>query len=118
MSSRDVRLVPGADNSTCPHCHLPILVLQKPYEQLAHLLRLFLLNPMSRTVDKMKSQHPRARADLHALDAARNLVDSPVALSRYEDRRHVDRSARKQFEFGVVSASRLAPIPLQSALEA
>src|SRR6266487_6458803 len=73
---------------------------------------------MSRAFDAMTTQHPRARVVLHALEVPRNLIDSPVTLSRDEDRRHVDGPPGEQLEFRIIGARGPAPVPVEPALEA
>ncbi len=57
---------------------------QKLNKQLTDLLRLLLLKPVSRAINKMSTAHLGAGGALHALERAGNLENTPVALSAYE----------------------------------
>jgi hypothetical protein len=57
---------------------------QKLNKQPTDLLRLLLLKPVSRAINKMSTAHLRAGGALHPLERAGNLENTPVALSAYE----------------------------------
>src|SRR5215470_13697851 len=54
-----------------------LLPLQKLNRQLAHPLRLLLLDPMARTLDQMTAQHSGADVLLHPLEIAGALIGPP-----------------------------------------
>src|SRR5262245_40329734 len=89
-------------------------------EELAHLLRLFLLRPMPGAIDKMGTAPLRTDGiGLHFLEDAGVLVGSPVALAGDEARRHVDGAARERALLGEGSGIGAAPhaVALQGASE-
>src|ERR1700721_4144149 len=73
---------------------------------------------MARALEQIAADHLGANALLHALKRTGLLIDAPVALARDEDRRHVDRAARKQLKRVVEGAFSPRSIPVQPALEA
>jgi len=54
-------------------------------KQLAHLLRLFLLKPVSRSINKMSTTHLRAGGALHPLERTGVLENTPITLSADEE---------------------------------
>jgi hypothetical protein len=55
--------------------------LKKSNEQLADFLRLLLLNPVPRSVNKMNAAHLRTCSALHPLKCAGLLENTPVAFA-------------------------------------
>ena len=72
---------------------------------------------MAGAVEQMAAEHAGAGAVLHALEIAGALIGAPVALAGDEHRRHVDRAAGEQLQFGIVEALGAGAVPLQSALK-
>src|SRR5262249_35837627 len=100
---------PCFSNSTAFIALFPLLLLlQNLHQQLAPPFRLLLLHPMPDPVDEVAADHTRACVLLHPLEIAGALVGSPVAFSGDEDRRHIDGTAGKQLELGIIPAFRPA----------
>src|SRR5215510_4843078 len=78
----------------CLHTTLSLaLSSQELQNQLADLLRLFLLDPVASAFDELEHDHPGAGGLPHAVDRSGSLIHAPVALPRDEGGRHVDRPA-------------------------
>jgi len=58
---------------------------QKLNKQLADLLRLLLLKPVSRSINKMSTAHLRAGGALHPLERTGVLENTPITLSADEE---------------------------------
>jgi len=58
--------------------------LQKLNKEPADLLRLLLLKPVSRSINKMSTAHLRAGGTLHPLERAGILENTPITLSADE----------------------------------
>src|SRR5262245_53062450 len=82
------------------------------------MFRLLLLHPVTGPVQQMTASHVRAGASLHALEVARALIYSPVALPSNEQGWDIDGAAEEQLEHTAVLAPCGAAIPLQAALKA
>ena len=93
-------------------------LLQKFQQECRDLLRLLLLHPVASAIDQVTAEHARARASLHALEGAGELIGAPVALAGDEQRRHVDGAAGEKLELGGEHVLGAAAIPLQAALKA
>ena len=89
----------GTSASTTLH-----MLPQKLGEQPAHVFRLLLLHPVTGTVQQMTASHVRAGAGLHALEVARALIHSPVALASKEQRRYIDGAAGEGLECNAILA--------------
>src|SRR6266436_3957761 len=76
------------------------VIAQEFNQQLTHLLRLFLLHPMSGAIDKVESHHMCAGSGAHLVDSARRLIDAPIAFPRDVLRGYVDGTARKGVHLG------------------
>jgi hypothetical protein len=85
-------------------------------KQAADFLRLFLLHPMSRTIDQIGAPPLSTCRGLHSLKGTWILVDTPIALPSNEASGCIDGTTRKHLKLGSVFAAN-APIPLQATLK-
>src|SRR5688572_25808293 len=89
---------------------------QEVQQQPADRLGLLLLHPMAGAVEQVGADHTGAGGLLHALEGAGPLIDTPIALARDKDRRHVDRAAGKQLQFALERARAARAIPVETPL--
>jgi hypothetical protein len=80
----ELSALPSSHKAPEEHLYPLACALQKLNKQPTHLLRLFLLKPVSRPINKMSTAHLRASSTLHPLECAGSLENTPVALSTYE----------------------------------
>ena len=92
--------------------------LHEGTQPLAQPNRLLLLNPVSGALDHLDAVQLGHRLRLHQIESARHRVTSPVLFTADEKRRHIDRPARKEAEFGVQGRVGKDAISLQGALKA
>src|SRR5277367_3272604 len=85
-------------------CRMEGLTVDELQQQATDFFGLFLLDPMSGVIDKMRASPLTTSRRLHALKRARKLIDAPIALARDETGRHIDGAARKRFKLADVFA--------------
>jgi hypothetical protein len=74
----------------------PTYLLDEGEQERAEPNRLLLLDPVTGAVDQLDAAHPRRRLRPHKIDRARRRIGAPIALPADEERRDIDRLARKQ----------------------
>src|SRR6516225_5111666 len=79
----------------------PTYLLDEGEQELAEPNRLLLLDPVTGTVDQLDATHPRRRLRPHKIERARRRIGAPVAFPADEERRDIDRPARKQAQLSV-----------------
>src|SRR5262245_36832405 len=82
------------------------------------MFQLLLLHPVTGRAQQMTASPVRAGAGLHALEVARALIDSPVALPSNAQGWDIDGAAGEQLEHTAILAPCGAAIPLQAPLKA
>src|SRR5580704_5203263 len=90
---------------------------QKAHEDVTYLVRLLLLHPMPRPLNKMDAPHLGADSVAHRLECARRLEHSPVGLSPYENRGYIHRAPGEAPQLGVLLVIEQATVLVQSALK-
>src|SRR3989442_5353024 len=86
MTARTKTPVMEAQSGTC-RCTSRMrsglcVIAQELDQQRAHQVRLLLLHPVTGAIEKMESDHTRARARPHLVDCTRRLIDTPIAFPR------------------------------------
>ncbi len=76
--------------------------LHEGEQERAESTRLLLLDPVTGVVDRLGATHPRRRLRPHKIERARSRIGAPVALPPDEERRDIDRFARKQAQLAKI----------------